>query len=154
MRSSKSKHKARSRSGQKRPREFEGLQQKLQAKLGVRVRFTSSSDGVKMSEVLEKFVEPYLKFAETEESFRKLIMIAVVAWNASLLPKESQEEMIDSVLEALPPEVRAECKAIVKELMKRKSRYFAEFRRAVIGFEVRDTGKGFHLEVASTPENV
>ena len=32
-----------------------------------------ASDGIKMSEVLKEFVEPYRKFAETEEAYRKLL---------------------------------------------------------------------------------
>ena len=48
------------------------------------------SDGIKMSDVLEEFVEPYLEFAETEEAYRKLLSVAVVAWNVALFPEKGQ----------------------------------------------------------------
>ena len=47
----------------------------------------------KMSEVLEAFVAPYLPLADTEDATRKLLMLAVVAWNASFLTEKEQREM-------------------------------------------------------------
>ena len=155
MGSSKSRRRLRRRPGRKRPGGLERLRKRVRDTLGDDgVRFAKSADGIKMSEVLGEFVQPYLKYAETEEGYRKLMTIALVAWNASLLPKESQAEMIDEVLEKLPPEARADGKRIVKGLMRRKQRLFAEYRRAVVDFEVTDLGDAFHLQVASTPENV
>ena len=51
-----------------------------------------------MSEVLREFVEPYLEFADTEEATRKLLTVAMVAWNASFLTEEEQRAMIDAII--------------------------------------------------------
>ena len=114
------------------------------------------SGQVKMSEVLGDFVEPYMDMADTEEAYRKLLTLAVMAWNASFLPEKEQEEMIDRVLAAGIPagndELRAGLKGIVNMLIARKKAYFSEYTRNIIDFEVTDTGEGYHLTVASMVE--
>jgi len=40
-----------------------------------------------MSEVLRQFVDPCWHIPDDEESMRKLITTALVAWNAALLPE-------------------------------------------------------------------
>ena len=52
-----------------------------------------SNGGVQMSAVLTDFVGPYFELADTNAGFRRLLTLAVAAWNASLLPKEEQEDM-------------------------------------------------------------
>ena len=111
---------------------------------------------VKMSDVLADFVEPYVEFADTDEAYRKLLMLAIMAWNASFLPEEEQREMIGSMLDAGIPdetgELRAGLAGIVNTLIERKKRYFAQYTRKIIDFELTDTGSGYHLTVASTLE--
>jgi hypothetical protein len=155
MGSSKPKRKVRNRRGQRRLTIGEDLQKKVRDRMdGKEVTIIESADGVKMSEVLKAFIQPYMDFADTEESFKKLVTIAVVAWNISLLPRSEQVKSVNDLLKSLPPDVRADTKSILRELMRRKKKYFAEFRRMIIEFEVVDTKNGFHLTVISTPENV
>jgi hypothetical protein len=109
-----------------------------------------------MSAVLTDFVEPYVDCAETEEGFRKLLTLAVIAWNASFLPEDKQQDMIESVLDAGIPEGEDELKAGLKEivsmLIARKKAHFSEYTRDIIDFEVTDLGENYHVSVASTPE--
>src|SRR4051812_46828121 len=42
----------------------------------------------KMSEVLEDFIEPYRDMADGENALRKLLTLALLAWNAALLPED------------------------------------------------------------------
>ena len=56
--------------------------------------------GEKMSEVLEDFVEPYQELADTDDSFRKLLTLGMLAWNAALLPQDQRWAMIDEMLAA------------------------------------------------------
>jgi hypothetical protein len=107
-------------------------------------------DGVKMSEMLEGFIAPYREFADTEEAFRKLLVTAIVAWNTALFSAEEREVHLEKVLEAFPEEVRADGRAIISELIERKERYFSEYRRMIIDYEVTDTGEDYHLIVIST----
>ncbi|MFQ5340717.1 MAG: hypothetical protein ACE5F6_04130 [Anaerolineae bacterium] len=110
------------------------------------------SGHVKMSDILDDFVEPYVGFTDTEEEYRELLSVAIVAWNASLLPEEDRQDMIDSIIEGMPAlteELEEDFREIVKELMERKRRHFSEYRRMIIDFELTDTGSGYHLTVAS-----
>jgi len=133
----------------------EKMEKRLSDQLdGKKVVIVESADGVKMSEVLEAFIAPYMEFTETEESFEKLVAIAVVAWNTSLLPRLAQTKAINDLLQSLPPETQADAKAIVRDLIRRKRKHFGKIRRAIIDFEIIDTRDGFHLTVASTPENI
>jgi hypothetical protein len=139
---------------QKRKR-FEGLRHQL-------AHSPFAPDGIviepagkeKMSEVLEDFVEPYLDWFEGEEGYRGLLTLALLAWNAALRPEDQQDAMIDDVLaKALPPgsdEEMREMRALVEAMVERKLTDFASNRRAIISFELRNTGGGLHLSVAST----
>ena len=51
-----------------------------------------------MSEVLDRFVEPYMKLATTEAGVRNIYSYGVAAWNASFFSVDKQKETIDSVL--------------------------------------------------------
>ena len=106
-------------------------------------------DGVKMSEVLEQFVEPYMEYAETEDAYRKLLGIAIVAWNVALLPDKERQSDLDDVLVNLPAEVRDDGKKIAEELMERKERHFSHYRRMILDFEIEDAGDKWHLSVIS-----
>jgi hypothetical protein len=149
-----SKRKARNRQAHKKT-VTEKMEKRLSDTLdGKEVIIIESPDRVKMSEVLEAFIAPYMEFAETEESFKKLVTIAVIAWNTSLLPRSAQTKAINDLLTSLPPETQADAKSIVKDLIRRKRIHFGKIRRAIIDFEIIDTRDGFHLTVASTPENI
>ena len=115
-------------------------------------------DALKMSEVLTDFVEPYVRFADTQEAYRRLLTLAVLAWNASFLPVREQREMINTVIdEGIPTateELRTGLKDIVLMLIARKREHFSEHKRKIIDFEVTDTGKGYRVIVASTLEEV
>jgi len=149
-----SKRKARNRQARKKTA-TEKMEKRLSDTLdGKEVVIVESADGVKMSEVLEAFIAPYMEFAETEESFEKLVTIAVIAWNTSLLPLIAQTKSINDLLTSLPPETRADAKSIVRDLIRRKRKHFGKIRRTIIDFEIADTWDGFHLMVASTPENL
>ena len=111
----------------------------------------------KMSEVLEAFVEPYLALADTEDAYRKLLMLAWVAWNASFLTEEEQSEMVDDIMsEAMPSatrEEREDFRELVSTLVERKRAHFSEYTRRIIDFELTDTGKDYHLSVVSTMQD-
>jgi hypothetical protein len=108
----------------------------------------------KMSEVLEDFIEPYRDLADTEDAFRKLLNLGMLAWNAALLPEDKRRAMIDETLgagfsRASSPD-RAQARGFVEEMVRRKLEHFPDNRRSIISFELTDTGTGYHLAVAST----
>ena len=106
----------------------------------------------KMSEILENFIDPYLDMLETEDQHHRLLMVAIVAWNAALLPLEDQKATIDKFAQGLPgdDETQEDFYAIVAELISRKTEYFAQYKRMILDYELTDTGDGYHLSVVST----
>jgi len=155
MASSKSRKIKRKRTSKRKQKRFEGLKSKLErGPLRVQ-RFVVEPRGeAKMSEVLTDFVEPYRELADTEEAYRKLLTLAILAWNASFLPEKEQQEMVERVLVGGIPgatkELKAGLREIVSKLIARKKAYFVEYRRIIIDYELKDTGRGYHLAVAST----
>ncbi len=121
-------------------------------------KFVASPPGMeKMSDVLEDFVEPYQDSIEGDDAYRKLLTVAVLAWNAALMPEDRQKAMIDDVLsKGLPPgsdDLVAGLRSIVEGMVKRKKAHFSSNRRAIISFELTDLGDQYNLSVASTLED-
>ncbi len=114
-------------------------------------RFTPTPNGAhKMSEVLTEFIEPYAAGATTGERYRKLLAVAVVAWNASLFPPKERRQMLDSIIDEAMPYGAEDMKLVIQELIQRKERYFSEITRAILSYEVTMTKDGSHLSVAAT----
>jgi len=109
--------------------------------------------GVKMSDVLGEFVDPYADFVEGIESYRRLLSLAVLAWNAALAPDVQRQAMVDQVLrEGLrdaSEEWLATGREIVDQLIVRKQRFFAGYRRPILDFSLEDRGDHYYLAVAS-----
>src|SRR3954465_15468565 len=96
----------------------------------------------KMSEVLLEFLAPYSEYWRNEEQFKKLLAVALVAWNASLLPGSERADFIQRMVATVPPEVRQDMRSIVDEMIQRKEAYFADERRNIISYELTMTPSG------------
>jgi hypothetical protein len=137
---------------EKLPLRFEELMDKLKEHgllAGQKVVVEPSSE-VKMSEVIMDFVEPYRDYAHTYEEFNELIALAVVTWNAALLPEDEGEKMVDRLTGVFSPSEAEDFKEIVETLMERKRRYFSDNKRLILDYHVSDSGEDFYLSVAST----
>lgn len=150
-----SKSKKRGRKGKARQKPIERLRQKLaNGPLQGMPIVIEPKGQAKMSDVLERFVEPYLDSVETAEDHRKLFTLAALAWNASFLPRIEQERMIDDMmgggLPAAVGELKTGLSEIVHALIARKQALFADNTRKIITVDVTETADGFHLSVAST----
>lgn len=108
---------------------------------------------VKMSEVLEDFVEPYLEEIEGYEAKCNFIAIAVLAWNLAILPEAARpaakEGLQRQSQQKRLPEDQGVLDALLDELMARKLQYFADNRRLIMDFQFEDIGDQYHLSVAS-----
>ncbi len=104
-----------------------------------------------MSDVLEKFVEPYLHVATTEAALNKLLSVGMIAWHAALLDAVKRQELIQATKETLPPEARDDFISIVTMLIQRKLDHFADNRRMILSYQLDWNGGKFHLQVISTP---
>jgi hypothetical protein len=150
--------KSKRRRHRKKPERLERLQRKIaQGPYKDYEILLTSEDAEKMSVILRKFVEPYLEYVDSEESYQKLITLAVMAWNASLLPEEDGKRMVDDIFgKGLPKgetELIAGLREIVDALVARKKAYFSKYRRSIIEFDVVDLGDQYYISVASTIEN-
>ncbi|AFY80327.1 hypothetical protein [Oscillatoria acuminata] len=112
---------------------------------------------VKMSEVLEAFVEPYLDFIHDHDEREKLFTLAVMAWNLALMPEKKRPSMIDELLKVglkgNDPLAQQDTLEIIDELIARKEEFFAKHKRFIVDFQLQDRGNEFHLSVASTFSN-
>ena len=108
------------------------------------------SGQVKMSEVLENFVEPYWEYASTEDEMKKLLLVATVAWNAAMMEDEKRREFLRQVLNSTPEDVRDEVSKVLKEMIKRKQEEFGECVRNILDIKLTMTRNGPHLSVVST----
>ncbi len=131
-----------------------GFKRKLQREsLGKDQQIIFHPSGMeKMSGVLLEFIEPYVKFADTDEAYRKLVTIAIVAWNAALLSPEKREEMINNLVKGMKMGFweRRDFRRIMGMMIKRKLEHFAENNRLIVNYELQDLGDQIHLSVAST----
>jgi len=109
-----------------------------------------------MSEVLKDFVQPYLESADTKEAYRKLLTLAILAWNVALLPEKEQQatvdRLVDETLATATQGLKTDMKEIVNMLIARKKSYFSENKRTIINYQLTDTGRDYYLVVASTLE--
>jgi len=112
--------------------------------------------GEKMSEVLALFIAPYTQSAPNYDAYRRLVAIAVIAWNASLLEKIERNKFLDEMRKAIPNDktTQQDFTAIVEELIERKKRFFGNNHRNILNYKVVDTGRNYHLSVVSTQENL
>lgn len=117
----------------------------------------SANKGWKMSEVLIDFARPLLDAAENAQAMEKALTLAIVVWNASLLPEASQKDMIQKIVEATSSSGFKEDEEIgrsyVDMLLKRKRSYFSHCQRMIAEWHFEKEGDDLHLNVASVPSN-
>ncbi len=140
---------------QRQQKSFEGLKSKLErGPLRPEKIVISPTGEAKMSDALTDFVEPYRQEADTEEAQRKLLELAIMAWNVSLLSEPEQQEMVDRILaegfSAATEELKQGMKDILNQLIARKKQHFSENQRMIVDFDLKDTGRDYYLSVAST----
>jgi len=153
-----SEKKPKRRRRRKKRKQYEDLRKRIKQGPYQNYELTPASDDkVKMSAVLGEFIEPYVEHTNSEESYRKLLTLAVMAWNASFLPETEQQQMVNRDIDKGIPEGTTELKTglkdIVYRLIARKKAYFSQYKRDIIDFEVVDLGNQYNLSVASTPDD-
>jgi hypothetical protein len=109
---------------------------------------------VSMSDAISQLIEPFRNDAPDYDGFRNLVTFGCIAWNASNLPTEEQDDLINKMLAAVPRSVedRLELLGLITELMDRKKNLFPKISRMIVDFKVTDQGKNFHIAIASTLE--
>jgi len=130
------------------------LRKKIKKTFPGHITANSTEDDIKMSEILEQFMEPFRDFDETEDAFRKLITLSILSWNMMLFPEKDRKAKLEGLLTSFPEDIRREGRGIIEQMMSRKERFFSNYKRTILGYELTDTGDGWHLSVASTASSV
>ncbi|MCT0255114.1 MULTISPECIES: hypothetical protein [unclassified Synechocystis] len=109
----------------------------------------------KMSQVLEKFIEPYTDDDDDYEDRNFLLELAVVAWNCAVLPEGERGRIMDSFLAGITDpldqesiESTEEIKELIEELIEDKLALFPKDRRLIKHYKLTKHKLGFHLSVA------
>jgi hypothetical protein len=115
-------------------------------------------DNNKISDALTEFIEPYSYDIENDEGFLKLLNIATLAWNLSFFSKQVARNEIEQILQEdlfvpadTSEEFKEDLKNILGQLIARKKRHFASYKRLILDFELKDEGDDYRLFVISTP---
>jgi len=109
----------------------------------------------KISAVILRYVEPYREQVSSKQRFEQLIVVAMTAWNASLLEGDARQELLDVFRGALPSdddqEWQPDIEQLLAKLIRRKERYFADDRRLIIDYRVSELADEYNLAIVSTP---
>ena len=111
----------------------------------------NTGEAEKMSDVILRFAEPLKDEYGIVPS--NMIRFAILVWNASVLPKSNQEEMIQEITKVLPEpdeEMREIMMSIIHDLLERKEKYFSDNKRFIVDYNIRESSRRIHLDVVST----
>jgi len=103
----------------------------------------------KMSEVLWEFLAPYTPLAPDREAMEKLLALAIAAWNVTLFPEGERAQRLRELSTTLPAEARTDFLALIREMVARKARYFAQNTRYILNYELTEGRERYHLNVLS-----
>jgi hypothetical protein len=115
----------------------------------------------KMSEVILEFAAPLIETLPDDSSgdvgFENAVAIAIMIWNASLMPEQKRQKTIEEIMNALPhsdTEEIATVDKMIKMLLKRKKKHFAQNRRFIVDYEVSTSKNERNVFVVSTMDPV
>ena len=107
----------------------------------------------KMSDIIFDYAEPFFKSIknETKKEIEKIIKIAIIYWNCSIMEESSKvnRDEIKKMLKPITPD--SESKSIANYMLERKRLMYPDNKRVIISYELTELAEGgFHLSVAST----
>jgi hypothetical protein len=124
--------------------------------------------GIKLSEALIDICEPYDYDDLSLDEYKKLIILAIAAWNIANQPNEKRAEQMLGFLKYMPElkdELEMDLEAIITEqkeppasivmlqmlteLMRRKEELYPNDDRIVMDFKLTETATDRHLFVSS-----
>ena len=100
-----------------------------------------------MSELLEEFAEPLLRTADSADGTKRALLVAIAAWNYSLLPETTMENR-DAPYAGLlaDPNFRE----IFEFMVARKREHYPDNRRVILDYQLIPQGGEFRFNVIST----
>ena len=119
------------------------------ASRGKRKAMRSTDRHDKLSVRLVELIAPFESACEDREAFERLVALGSAAWNLSLFPPESREELMARILEVLPLDDRAYAKTFMLRLVAEKEQRFPADRRFIANAQVFEEGDEYRVSVAS-----
>ena len=143
---------ARTRNKKRKQPILENFMQEVAAKTGDAKYLVNPSGEISMSDAISQLIEPFRDDAPDYKSFHTLVTFACVAWNASVLPPDERDEMLNKIITGVSrrKKNRSEINEFIKELMDRKRKLFPHVSRMIVEYKVTDLGDDFHIAIAST----
>ncbi len=117
--------------------------------------FVQDSKGVrKMSEIILEFARPYLDEVDSFDDYKKVIPMAMIAWNLGLTDESEMEVQLAALCNdlghSMTDDLAIEFRQRVSALVYRKRQHFSEVKRLVMDWDIVEMGNSFHLNVVST----
>jgi hypothetical protein len=103
----------------------------------------------KLSEQILEYAGPLLNAATNTEAQKRGVQLAIICWNAAMLPEAKVTELVRPISGG-DPRLDRELFGLFSLMMARKHEFFEDDPRVVVDFSLSDTPGGFHLQVAST----
>ncbi len=110
-----------------------------------------SPDGIKMSEVMQDFIEPYLGDDITKDKLAVVMHMALFAWNGAMASEQMRKELVSKLRKDFPEDIREKVLEMLEHMMDRKQRFFSDCTRFVYSFEIVEKKNSYQLLVASMP---
>ena len=104
----------------------------------------------KMSVALSRLIKPYVHLADDMDAYERLVALAGVSWNATILNPEQRDKLLREVEKNLPESMLQESREMIADLMERKKRYFVDNERMILSYEIIDLPEYYRLAVVST----
>ena len=115
--------------------------------------YEDGSDSVRMSEIIIDLAEPLLERARSYEEKRKVLEMAIVVWNISMLPKDKQKKLLLDFGRSLfgnPSEENRPGFAMLAEMLHRRYAHFSRIRRFIVDYELEERDGTPYLTVGHT----
>jgi len=150
------KKRDRARQNASRKRAANRLERRARERAGKDVLVVPGAiNGVKMSQVIEQFIEPYIDEEGTGVGLRALVSVGIIAWNLALLPPLEREAELLAAADRFSDHVQLDLIRFLRELIARKLQHFPEYRRMVMEFTLTDESDGgYYLQVVSSAHSV
>ena len=121
------------------------------------IDFIDNPDEIKMSAVILKLAEPYIKmYWGNEIRVRGIISLAIIVWNMKYLPQKEQFELQENWIKGVLPndcddQDVASMRHVFENLQKRQRELFPNIRKFIMEHVLRLDSENIHLDISSAP---
>ena len=109
--------------------------------------------GDKLSEVIVAFAQPLLEKCSGLKAQRKMMSLAILAWNMGIVSEEEEEaakikkDLHEKICGGDEQAIK-DMDEVIDYLIARKKRLYREDKRIVVSYNITESPDGLHLDVA------